>query len=299
MLILVLLLLAICSLTAITLTRSASDDDAAAFAAAYAVPPTEQNVELLRTTLQRSRRFRRIGGLLVVVPGVILASSAGFWTIVVLFAAGFAAGSLTDELTRPRPRPARQTASLERRSVSTYVEPWVLGVLALTAVAAAAQIASALRLTPGGEWFVYAPGPSVGRWVTSMPSQRVIIALGGAAVAVVVLGAVMLRRLVRVPAPVEPPEQAAVQHAIRSATVVSVVCAMTTMLGVIAVHLANATALADGTESRQFQWLNNISLFVGFGGTIVGVVLSWWAFPRSPLFRRAAAGCPPRTVGSS
>ncbi len=288
--ILLIVLLALWALLAWWVTRPTSDADVAVFADYYAVPLTSANHPLLTQTLQRSRRFRLTGALVALMAGSITIGTDG-WSVFGYIAVGFGCGSLADELTRRRQPDEGRAASLDRRTVQTYVRPWVIAAIALGAAVVAAQVVTALSLTPGGGWFMYAPNSSAPN-LHPLPSARVIVGLGGAALGVALVGIVLLRRLAEAPHPAATPAVVAVRHAIRTATIISISGALMLVLGVISVRLATSTTLHDSGRSEAFRWINNLSLIVGLVMTLVGANLSLRAFPRRAWFRRVPSAAP-------
>ncbi len=266
-----------------------SDGPVVAFAEFYDIPLTNGNVEILRRTLRRSRVFRILGALfalaaLFAAVAIELVGAPGIWRILSAIAVGFALGSVVDELSR-RPmidESAPTEASLDSRTVRTYVERRVLGAMVLTVVAAVGQIAVAWSLIPRSGWFMYAPGDDTPIGFGSPLSLRQIVVWAALGASAVVLSLIALRRIVRAPAPVQHrrPDLAAAAHGVRTAGVLSVVGAILVVSGALTATVANANVLSDGNRSEVIRWFDNLSLYGGAFALWFGLNLSIRALPR-------------------
>lgn len=246
---------------------------AEAFAGLYGVELTEQSGKLLDRSLRRSRGLRWLSAIVVAIAYSTVDRDAGFWSFLGAIAVGFAVGSLVDEASRSRPAAdGTVRASLERRSVFTYVERWVVAMLGFAVASALAAGAVLLRLDAVGVPDL--PG-------TDVPSRNIIIASMLGVVAVVAIGAALLRRLVLLPTSADSPDLLAVRHALRMAAVLSVVGAVLVIVGFVGARLGNAASLNDGTRRNALQWISNISTLVSAIAILVGLPLSLRALPRS------------------
>ena len=260
------------------------DKQLSLFGDLYSVPLTEGNVELLRLFIWRSRIFRAVGTMIAValysivgwVTGNALLGINPFAAI----ALGYGAGAIVGELTRPQLDVAR-TASLERRTVSDYVTPWVL-------VPAAVLAGSSLVFT------VLLPlwGSSIGQF-DDVTSVGEVTATSAGLLAIMALGAVAARRAVQSPDPKGEPDRNAARHAIRSAAIGSI-------LGVVLL-------LASVSFQITFQSLFNIDgsgiataisvlcALLGMAGFFLAIRtlprFGWWRsnLPQVPAAGRAQA----------
>lgn len=244
-----------------------------AFAGLYGVQLTDRSAKLLDRSLRRSRSLRWLSAIVVTIAYGFVDRNAGFESFLGAIAVGFAIGSLLDEATRPRRAPdATMRASLERRSVFTYVERWVVAMLALAVANALAAGAVLLRLDAVGVPDL--PG-------TDVPGRNIIIASMLGVVTIVAIGAALLRRLVLLPTSADSPDLLAVRHALRMAAVLSVVGAVLVIVGFVGARLGNAASLNDGTRRNALQWISNISTLVSVIAILVGLPLSLRALPRA------------------
>lgn len=271
----------------------ASENQVGGFAELYRVDVVDGNAELIRDSLTRTRRFRAIGAALSVITLMVVdAGSVNFWSMVGAVAAGFAIGSLVDELTQQHPTAGVVAASLEHRSLRTYVERWVLVFVGLMVVVLAGQVlvSAGLRSRVGeGGWFIYAPDGPLPSYPPFPPSGRAIVLAGGLGFGAFVIAALALRRLVQRPVIHDTPALQAARHALRTAAVLSVVGAALMTLGISGVQLATQTVLSDGPESRVVQWIDNLSLMASFVAVLFGMSMSLQALPRrTSIFARRA-----------
>jgi len=265
-------LLGLCSVIAVLLLRRTSDDQVATFADVYQLDLTPTSVAQLRRLILRSRRFRFVGAVIATAGSALWRGSPSLWGLLGALAVGFAVGSIADELQRPRMRGSGVVAaSLDRRTVRTYAERWVLAATTIVVVVAVNQGWTLQQIEPADV------APPDDGWV--LRGLAVIIAT-------LAFGAVALRRIVQAPRINEPHELQAVRHAIRMAGVLSVIGAMNVLVGAVALSFATATTLNDNGLATWWQWVNNVSLVAAAAGFYTGIMLSIRAFPQPPLFGR-------------
>jgi len=259
-----------------------------AFAELYAVRLTERSHALLDAALTRSRSLRILCAIATTIVFTIVERDPGLYSVLGAVAVGFAIGSLVDEATRPEPD-GRRTArvSLDRRSVTTFVERWVLVLLAVEIIAALTAGAILLRLIDS------VSGPQS----EELPARWTVIASLVAVVAVGGLGALLLRRLALMPVPAGADDVLAVLHAMRMAAVLSVVGAVLVIVGFVGVRMGNTAMLNDSARRESLRWMSNISTLICGFGIVAGLPLSLRALPRSRS-RRPVGNPSTSSVGS-
>jgi hypothetical protein len=258
-----------------------SERHLALFSDRYDVPVTDANRRILGFAVWWSRLWRVLGTLAAF--GAL--ALAGIWTEVdvhplLTAGLGYGLGAAVGELVRPRPQVSARRATLDRRGLTAYVRPWVvavLGVVTATAFAATVSFLLVLRSADAAERrLVGTSGPAV----ALLGTAAVVVA--GVSVAFAVL-------LARRPQPVDVPEREAVQHAIRSASIVSLLGGALLLAGSAGSVAASGAALLDGDLAEPVRWANNLVLWTGFGGALTGFFLGVRAIPRFGRPRRPAA----------
>lgn len=243
----------------------------AAFADLYAVPVTSATEPLIVDALWWSRRWRVAGGL---------TGALGWWAHsgdsmpfnLMAIAAGVAAGSLVAELTRRSPTPTTvRVASTDIRHVTDHVQRFavvgfaILWGLSLLVVTAAALAVTTPERVAGGDL------------VIGFGS----LAVSGAALA---LGRTIARR----PAPRSDPAVAAVQHAVRTASISAVLGGGMIIVAAGTSQLAFAMVLADSSMPAPVRHLNNAAMWLSLVATFGGLGLVLGSFPRRYATRSAA-----------
>lgn len=278
------------TLATISVARGADARHVAGFAELYAVPLTTETTDLIRSTLTRTRRFRAIGAAATVTAGTITIArfagwwSVGLWTVVGLVAVGFGLGLVVDELTRPDLSTSSPVATLERRSVRTYVERWVIafGVFMLAVVVVQLWFAIDLGRVDG----LLTPDTTSNGF--SLRGQAVV-AIGLFLAVVLSAIGLLLPRLVRRRFDATEPERAAVFHALRTSAVSALVGAALLVVGVTAGLLARYAALEDSATNAMVQWTNNLSILVSAASVAFGASLPLFATPRRGTVRARTA----------
>ncbi len=237
-----------------------SDREVRRFAKIYTVPLTTRNVPTIRSTIQRSRRFRLLGALVAWLAGLALTLTTEVepgWTLLL---AGYVLGAVVAQLTSPRP--PTQKARLERRSVTDYVRPWLVGLASLTSLGAVAM--TIRRAINGGSGTVYG--------VELSATSVVAVSIG--LLAFIGLCAVIVNQVVDQPAPTVGPDVDAAMHAARSASLMSIfgIIVMTSTATI------GAATSVVGTES--IEGLSLYALIVSWFLGIVGFFLSVRSLPR-------------------
>jgi hypothetical protein len=249
-----------------------SERHLALFGERYAVPVTDGNRWILGFAIWWSRLWRLLGTLAAF--GAL--ALAGVWTEVdvhplLTAGLGYGLGAAVGELTRPRPGVASPRAMLARRGITDYVRPWVCALLGAVTVAALASTVSflvVLRSTDAAaRRLLDASGPA-----TAL--------LGAAAIVVAGASVASAHGLARRPQPVDALEREAAQHAIRSASIVSLLGGALLLVGTATVVAASGVVLIDGDLAEPIRWAHGLLLYLGIGGAVTGFFLGVRAIPR-------------------
>lgn len=242
------------------------------FGERYEVPVTDANRRILGFAIWWSRLWRFLGTL--VAFGTL--ALAGIWTDVgvhplLTAGLGYGLGAAMGELTRPRPQVASPRATLTRRGITDYVRPWVCALLGAVTVAALASTVSflvVLRDTDATERRLLD---------TSGPATAL---LGTVAIVVAGVSVMSALALARRPQPADALEREAAQHAIRSASMLSLLGGALLLVGTATVVAATGVVLIDGDLAEPVRWAHNLLLALGFGGAVTGFFLGVRAIPR-------------------
>ena len=202
---------------------------------------------------------------------------------------GYALGATVGEVFRPRPAPPdRRRASLDVRSITDYVRPWVLVGMAMSTVALILTLLRYLQLDALHVDRVDPPWVELDRTAAIVLTTVLVLGAG----ITVVLGQFLARR----PQRVESGEIAAVEHAIRSSAIVSLSGCGLMLTGAGTMFLAMRVSwLASGTDVA-FRSLHGWVHVFGFLATFTGLMLSWRAIPRFAPFWRRLPAVPPETA---
>ncbi len=251
------------------------------FGERYEVPVTDTNQRILGFAVWWSRLWRFLGALAAF--GAL--ALAGVWTEVdvhplLTVGLGYGLGAAVGELTRARPRVSAPRAALSPRGLTSYVRPLVAGLLVVVTVGAAIATVAFLVLLRSADAAERRLVGTSGPVVAFLGAAAVVVA--GAAVAFAVL-------LARRPQPVDLPEREAVQHAIRSASILSLLGGALLLAGSAGSVAANGAALLDEDLAAPIRWLHNLLLLVGLAGAVTGFFLGVRAIPRFGRPRRPAA----------
>lgn len=265
--------------------RRPSDRSVAAFARTYAVPLTPHNVDQVRRYVQWARRWRAGATVVLVVGSSALAYALDrdpvvWWLPIVI---GYASGTLAAELLRPVERPAEAKASLAPRRISDFVVPHFLVTVAVVLVASLVPGLFLLIDDPRRPWND-AAGVSANE--LSRPQDWFVVTLLVVSIATTVAATVGARALAQAPIPADTPDRMAVRHAMRSASIMSLIGAAVMVSGAVAAKLASAAVLLDGDAPLPVQWLNGIVVGVGALGTLGGALWTLTTIPRLAPFTR-------------
>ena len=268
-----------------------TDRHLALFSSTYEVPITTANRKPLAMYIWWSRAWRIGGAVLAFVIARIIEAfndSTDFAGVLVL-GVGYAVGATVGEAFRPRPpRPDRPQASLDVRSITDYVRPWVLIGMAVSTVTLIVALLRFLQLDAlQGD----RDDPS---WVELDRTAAIVITclLVLGAGTTVVLGQFLARR----PQRVESNEIAAVEHAIRSSAIVSLTGCGLMLTGVgTAVFMLRISWLSSGTDIA-LRSLHGWFHAIGLVAMLTGLVLSWKAIPRFAPYWRQLPAVPPETA---
>lgn len=253
------------------------DKQLSLFGDLYSVPLTAGNVEMVRLFIWRSRIFRAVGAIITIVGYLLLAWATGDVPLELspfgVLAVGYGAGAIVGELTRPRLDDVR-SASLERRTVSDYVTPWVwVPIMVLS-------LASVLFTALLPVW-----GSSIGQFDDVVSVNQVMMTSSGLLV-LVLLGAAAARRAVQSPDPKGEPDRNAARHAIRSAAIGSVLGA----------SLMTASVSFQMSFQSLFSLQGNVLAgVVSVLGALLGMAgffLAIRTLPRFGFFRRNLPAVP-------
>ena len=97
---------------------------------------------------------------------------------------------------------------------------------------------------------------------TSVPGRAVSIASIVGVIAGALFGAALLRRLVQLPTGGSSSDLLAIRHALRTASVLTVVGAMFVIFGFVGVRLGQAAFVNDGSRSELLRWTSNLATFI-------------------------------------
>lgn len=269
-----------------------TDRSVALFSDNYSVPLTSTNVELLRSYIWWSRAWR-IGPTVLVVIVLDLVGlvddggNAPLDISVQLVITTYAIGTLIGEFLRPRPDTSTTaTASMNRRSVTDFVSYWFVGMCA--AALTAVVVGAAWHLTHAGSdagWFAYAPTDGIG-WGQRFAPWYVSV-VGGGAVFIAVATWLTAIRLAQAPMMRVQSDRRAVDHAIRTAALLTIGGAALLAVAGIGYHLTNTATAASQGDGTVWQWLLGITKVVSALAALAGGYLTWTAIPRfSAIWRR-------------
>ena len=247
--------------------RAPTDRSIGAIADLYGVPVTAASTSAVRDSMRWTRAFR-VGGA-VVVSIIAVATGLADGPNLLAIAGGVAAGSLVAELTRPQQFDrTRRQASLDRRGVTDYIERAVLVIVAIAAASLVAAAALAVSIdTP--------------EWSSSMPSDGSIVAFTAAALAVGLAAVLLAQSIARQPAPLGDQTDSAVRHAIRAASISSVLGGALIALGVGLYRIVGQGVLYDTAAGAGARLGNNLLYFAMLGTLAAGVGLSFSSLPRA------------------
>ncbi len=254
------------------LLQSPTDHHIDLFADRYDVPVTTNNAALLRSYIWWARMFR-LGGFAVVVVVVAFVEKFGSIDIggpVSLFtlAGGYAGGAVFGELLRPRPDGRSAKASLDPRTSATYVRGWLVGCVIAIGVLVAVAVLMTIVIDPSGS---YAP---------SALTVRQAIVVGSAALIVVGCGLFAGNSMARRPVVTSPGDRAAVDHAVRSASVIAALGGALMFGGVALARLATDAALIDGAMGPVVRWIDNVLALTSLAAILSGFFAVWKSIPR-------------------
>lgn len=250
----------------------------------------------------RQARSTRLKGLGIgALAGVISVLFGQLWLGPVAVAVGYLLAVLTGELRDAPPRTGTvRSASLRARTAAHYVPRWaaVVSVLAALVTVFTPAVLTAVPTASYGPWH---PFPDA-TWITlpgqklSWPSPAIWIPLTLVACGALVGGALLIRRLVRLPAATaEAPGLAESTRRNAARTITGTVVGVELLaLGTLAIFTSGGVGVPDVvgggayTASRILVW-SGVGLVAA--GILIWCVLSSWR--RAPLEPTVAVGSPP------
>lgn len=251
------------------MARPPADRSVAAFAKEYSVPLTSHNVGQLRRYI-RWTRIWRLGGVIflsAVVSTVALIadeSSGGLWVPLI---GGYASGSLLAELFRPVERlEGARAASLSSRRVRDFVRPSFLIAVGFVFVASLVPVSYLWATSPMQSW-VDKPDP-IGT-AHYRPQNWYLLAIAGLLITVALAASLGVRALAHAPFPSDTSDRQAVRHAMRSASIMSVIGGAAMAFGVIGAQLSNAAMMLDHDATYPLRQV------IGFVPVVCGFVALW------------------------
>lgn len=184
--------------------------------------------------------------------------------------------------------PTGRRASLDVRSITGYVRPWVLVAMAVSAVSTLLSLARFLELD------AFPSDRDDPSWVELDRTTAIVITslLVLGAGTTVVLGQFLARR----PQRIESNEIAAVEHAIRSSAIVSLTGCGLLLTGAGTMFLMMRVSWLTGGTDVVFRSLHGWVHVFGFAATFVGLMLSWKSIPRFAPYWRQLPAVPPETA---
>jgi hypothetical protein len=250
----------------------------------------------------RQVRAARLAGLGVgALVGVLAVWTAELWLAPIAVAAGYLAGVLRGELRgAPPPTGVVRVASLRARTARRYVPRWAV-LVALVAAAMTMLTPAVLSAVPAaryGPWhpvpgdpLVTLPGGTL-TWPSAELWVPLVVVAGGA----LVIGALLIHRVLRLPA-ATPDRSGLLDSTRRNAarTITGTVAGVELLaLGALTVFASGGLAVPDTVGGAAYL-ASRILVWTGLGlavtGLLVWCALSGWR--RGPLGTDTAAGLPP------
>jgi hypothetical protein len=268
--------------------RRPTDRSVAAFARTYAVPLTPHNVDQVRRYVQWARRWRAGATVAAVVGANALAYALdrdpiAWWLPVVV---GYAVGTLAAELLRPAERSAPAAASLAPRGIGDFVVPHFLVAVAVVFVAGLIPAAFLLVDNPLRPWNDAVAGPGD----EFRPQDWFVVALVAVSAIAAGVATAGARALAQAPIPADTPDRMAVRHAMRSASIMSVIGASVMVSGAVAAKLAGAAVGLDADAPLPVRIANGLVVGIGALGALGGAM---WTLTTIPRFAPFAGPLPP------
>lgn len=265
------------------------------FAQTYEVPITADNRHLLYRYIWWSRMWR-IGGAivaLVVLAGVgrLTGHDTGGWFTAL--AIGYPIGATIGEIVRPQPprgaAPAR--ASLERRGVDQYLSPLMIRVLGtVVMITGICTVAVAVVPSPAADTAGYISIAGV----ESTDTRWLVVGAMTAALGLVAIMGLVARAVTRRPQRPASPAVDAVQHAIRSAAIVSFGGSALAVSSLAAAFALSRLALVADDLPHTVTTPLNLAYLVAMLMAFIGFGLSLRSIPRCfPLRPRTAIAAEP------
>lgn len=247
----------------------------------------------------RQTKSSRIGGLRIgALVGVVAVLASQPWLGPIAVAGGYLLGVLRGELRDAPPKTGTvRVASLQPRTAAGYV-PWWAAVIAV--VAAVVTVVGPLVLlavpTPSyGPWHPFPDTPSItlpGQKL-SWPSPAEWVPLAVVAAAALVIGALLIRRAVRLPAATDD-QPGLVESARRNAarTITGTVAGVELLaLGAQTLFASGGLGVPDVIDDTDYT-ISRVLVWSGLGLVLAGIVvwcaLSWWR--RGPVDPKIEAG---------
>ncbi|HEY1573877.1 MAG TPA: hypothetical protein VGG05_21215 [Pseudonocardiaceae bacterium] len=231
------------------------------------------------TTRKRAgagRRARLIGLGAGALIGILAAFAAQLWLAPIAVVAGYLAAVCTDEL-RGSSVPAGEvrTASLQPRTVRRYVPRWamVVAIVAAALTMLAPAILSAVPTASYGPWHPF-PDVTVPGGTLSWPPARDWIPLGVVAGGALLIGALLVQRVLRLPADRSDPRESGRRATVRTITA-TVVGIELLALGALTLFASSGLAVPEEVGGAAYV-VSRVLVWTGLGLAAAGIVL-WWA----------------------
>lgn len=230
-----------------------------------------------RGAAARRMRVARLTGLGVgALVGVLLVWAAQLWLTPIAVVVGYLVGAYTGELRdSPIPAGAVRTASLRPRTVRGYVPRWTMAVAITAAVLTmvAPAILSAVPTASYGPWHPFAdvtlPGAKL-HW----PSAVEWVPLGVVAAGALVVGALLVQRVLRLPADQLDPGESSRWTAVHTITG-TVVGVELLALGALTVFASAGLAVPAQVGGAVYLG-SRVLVWTGLALAVTGIVV-WWA----------------------
>lgn len=239
----------------------------------------------------RARRARLIGLGVGALIGVLAAWAAQLWLAPIAVVAGYLVGAFSSDVRDPPvpSGPVRQ-ASLQPRTVRRYVPLWamVIALVAAVITVIAPAILSTLPTASYGPWHPFA-GVTLPGGTQQWPPARDWLPLGVVAVGAVVVGALLVRRVLRLPADQSDPGESGRRTTVRTITG-TVVGIELLALGALTVFASAGLAVPEPVGGAAYLG-SRILIWTGIVLALTGIVL-WWALSSR---RRGAPDAVPQT----
>jgi hypothetical protein len=249
----------------------------------------------------RQTKSSRIWGLRIgALVGVVTVLISQPWLGPIAVAAGYLLGVLRGELRDAPPKTGTvRVASLQPRTAAGYV-PWWAALIAVVAAVVTVFGPIVLLAVPAPSYGPWHPFPDA-RWITlpgqqlSWPSPAIWVPLAAVAAGALVIGALLIRRAVELPATIDEAPgliESTRRNAARTITG-TVVGVELLALGAQALSTSGGVDVPDVIGGTAYT-ISRVLVWSGLGlvlaGIVVWCVLSWWR--RGPADPKIEASSP-------